>query len=338
LDTIQQSKRVVQQYYDEFDCANTDKLSQILSRHTASSYTWRGMHPFYEQSSPDAVVAIFWKPLRESITALQRRQDIFLAGNNDASLDTQNWVCSMGHLVGLFDQPWLGIPPTGKMVHLRYAEFHRVNHGVISESALFCDIISVMHQAGLQPLPAQTGAGFIYPGPRTHDGLLYDPQDPIESEKTMSLVNKMIGDLSTLNQSGDDNCPPELLARCWHDDMTWYGPAGIGASHTIRRYQLQHQYPFREGLKDKVFNGHIARFAEGNYACFFGWANLTNTAKGGFLGMTGNEKRADMRVVDVYRRDGDKLAENWVFIDLLHYLSMQDLDVLQRMRSIGKTN
>lgn len=30
----------------------------------------------------------------------------------------------------------------------------------------------------------------------------------------------------------------------------------------------------------------------------------------------------------INRRDGDKLAENWVFIDLLHYLSMQGLDVL----------
>jgi hypothetical protein len=43
---------------------------------------------------------------------------------------------------------------------------------------------------------------------------------------------------------------------------------------------------------------------------------------------------AEMRVVDVYRRDGDKLAENWVFIDILHWLSMQGLDVLQRMRQL----
>ena len=39
-----------------------------------------------------------------------------------------------------------------------------------------------------------------------------------------------------------------------------------------------------------------------------------------------------MRVVDVYRRSGDKLAENWVFIDLLHYFRQQGLDVLGRMR------
>ena len=41
-----------------------------------------------------------------------------------------------------------------------------------------------------------------------------------------------------------------------------------------------------------------------------------------------------MRVVDIYRRDGDQLAENWVFIDLLHWLYMQGLDVLARMRQL----
>ena len=77
-----------------------------------------------------------------------------------------------------------------------------------------------------------------------------------------------------------------------------------------------------------------ARIAEGNYAGFFGWANLTNTPTGGFLGLPGNVCRADMRVVDIYRRDGDKLSENWVIIDLLHYLSMQGLDVLGRLEEL----
>jgi hypothetical protein len=44
-----------------------------------------------------------------------------------------------------------------------------------------------------------------------------------------------------------------------------------------------------------------------------------------------------MRVVDIYRRDGDKLAENWVFIDLLHWLSMQGLDVLGRLQDTVKS-
>jgi len=42
-----------------------------------------------------------------------------------------------------------------------------------------------------------------------------------------------------------------------------------------------------------------------------------------------------MRVIDMYRRSGDKLTENWIFIDLLHFWKQQGLDVLERMRTIS---
>jgi hypothetical protein len=333
-DILQNAKSTVRDFHAAFDASADADLVSCLAKHVSEDYFWRGMHPFYEQSGADAVANTFWLPLRKSLSSLQRREDVFMAGCNDADQGASVWVASMGNMMGLFDHDWLGIPATGKMAFLRYAEFHRVSDGVIAESAFFCDVISVMQQAGCDPLPQQTGAAIIQPGPRTHDGLLLGAQPPAEGQQTMALINRMISDLSQLNSSANDRCPPELLAKTWHDDMLWYGPAGIGATYTIPRYQEQHQYPFRTQLKDKVFNGHIARFAEGNYAGFFGWPNLTNTPTGGFLGLPGNDARADMRVVDIYRRDGDKLAENWVFIDLLHWLSMQGLDVLKRLPSV----
>jgi ketosteroid isomerase-like protein len=332
-DILQNAKSTVRDFYAAFDASTDAELTAVLTEHVTSDYFWRGMHPFYEQTGAEAVADVFWLPLRQSFTSLQRREDVFMAGLNDVDGGESVWVASMGNMMGLFDRDWIGIPASGKMVFLRYAEFHRVDDGNITESAFFCDVINIMQQVGHYPLPPQTGAAILAPGPRTHDGQLFEPQSADEGKKTMDLLNRMIADLSQLNESADDRCPPELLARTWHDDMVWYGPAGIGASYTIPRYQEQHQYPFRTQLKDKVFNGHIARFAEGNYAGFFGWANLTNTPTGGFLGLPGNDARADMRVVDIYRRDGDKLAENWVFIDLLHWLSMQGLDVLGRLKT-----
>lgn len=328
----QTAKQTVCDFHAAFDSASDANIASVLSAHTTDDYFWRGMHPFYEQTGAKAVADIFWLPLRNSFASLQRREDVFMAGSNFVDEGASTWVAGMGHMVGLFDCDWLGIPATRKMTFLRYAEFHRVVGEKIAESAFFCDIPSVMHQAGCYPFPPPTGATFLHPGPRTHDGILRDSQPADAGEKTMALVNEMIADLSALNESGDDRCPPEILQKTWHDDMIWYGPTGIGTTYTIPRYQEQHQQPFRTQLKDKVFNGHIARFAEGNYAGFFGWANLTNTPTGGFLGLPGNDTRADMRVVDIYRRDGNKLAENWVFIDLLHWLSMQGLDVLKRIR------
>ncbi len=336
-DRLQNAKKVVLEYYDALDAANGADIALVLHKYTKDDYLWRGMHPFHERSGADEVADAFWKPFRRSFAPVQRRPDVFIAGYNDADGGDTIWVCQMGHLMGLFDEAWLGIPPTGRIAHLRYAEFHRVDANRIAETALFVDVISVMRQAGHYPLPPQAGASFIHPGPRTHDGLLFDEQDRAEGALTMDLVNRMIADLGQANltaaASGDNRVNPDLLASSWHDDMLWMGPEGIGATYTIARYQQQHQYPFRFNLTDKRFHGHVARLAEGNYAAFFGWANLTNRATGGLMGLP-SSNAAEMRVVDVYRRDGDKLAENWVFIDILHWLSMQGLDVLQRMRQL----
>ncbi len=331
-DELQHAKQRVRELNNALDSAADADVASILAERTTPDYHWRGMHPFYEQRGASDVASVFWLPLRESFSFLQRREDVFFAGESVAGDATATWVVGMGHMMGLFDKDWIGIPATRKMTFLRYAEFHRVDNARIAESAFFCDVLGIMQQADCYPLPPQTGAAIIHPGPRTHDGLLLEPQPPAEGEKTMAVLTEMIADLRALNESGNDRCPPELLQKTWHDDMIWYGPAGIGATYTIPRYQEQHQYPFRTHLKDKVFNGHVARLAEGNYAGFFGWSNLTNTPTGGFLGLPGNEVRADMRVVDIYRREGDKLMENWVFVDLLHWLSMQGLDVLDRLR------
>lgn len=350
MQNYQDAKNLILKFQNDMEQATADSVADVLTKYTSDDYEFFGVHPFNRLQGAKAVAEKLWKPLYQAWSPIQRRQDIFMAGTNTVGTEElarmdgeitpdQNgdvWVMSMGHFLGLRDKPWLGIPATRKMGFLRYAEFNCVRDGKIVRTGFFCDIIDVMTQAGINPLPLQTGASFMYPGPRTHDGLLFDARDEKEAADTVDLLTRMIADLSEQNDNPDGRCPPEVLERTWHKDMIWYGPEGIGASYTIPRYQEQHQYPFRENLKDKVFNGHVSRFAEGNYACFFGWPNLSNTPTGGFLGLPASDINAKMRVVDVYRRDGDKLAENWVLIDIPYWLLQQGLDVLERTEGIVK--
>ena len=331
MSDYQVSKSLVLEYFEHLESSNTNEIVSVLKAYQSPDCEFYGSYPFNEQRGPEAIAAAFWEPLYKAFTPVQRRQDIFMAGTNEISGD--EWVMSMGHFMGLFDADWLGIRATRKLVMLRYAEFNCVADGRIVKTGMFCDIVGLMQQVGINPLPPQTGASFVYPGPRTHDGIQLTPQSEEDGDKTLALLNRMIEDLDLLNLSGEDNCPPEYLARTWCDDMTWYGPAGIGATYTIPRYQQQHMYPFREGLTDKVYNGHVCRFAEGNYACFFGWPNLSHTPSGGFMGLPGSG-RTDMRVVDVYRRQGDKLLENWVIIDIPWWLKKQGVDILERTSQI----
>ncbi|MEM9581902.1 MAG: ester cyclase [Pseudomonadota bacterium] len=340
---FQAAKAVTRGYMAAFDRAPADQRLAALQAHTTPNYSWRGLHPFHEQDSAESAIDTFWTPFLNAFNAVQRREVIFFAGLNDCDEFESIWTCSMGHFKALFDQPWLGIRPTRKTVMIRYAEFHRIEGDRIAETALFVDILDVIQQAGLWPLPPMTAASFVHPGPLTNDGQLFAAQDPAEGKKTLATINKMASNISKANAILQGKCdaeplaPHEELSQTWHDDMSWYGPAGIGAVFTIDRYVEQHQEPFRKYLANRVFNGHVARIAEGHYGGFFGWPNLSVTPTGGYMGLPATGQPADMRVVDVYRRDGDKLAENWVFIDMLHFLNQQGLDVLARLKDVSRT-
>jgi len=329
---LQEAKTLVRQFHAALDAANGADIEQAMGQYCAPDLVWRGYHPFNELTGPKAVAKAFWIPLKTSLTRLQRRDDVFFAGLNETDGFQSIWVVAMGHLMGLFDVPWLGIRPTRKLTMLRYCTFHRVSDGKITETAMYFDIPHLMIQAGQDPFPPATGASLVQPGPMTHDGLLYDPQVPADGEATLALINAMISDLGQWNLG----LPlEEELARTWHDDMLWWGPAGIGATYTIPRYAEQHSGPFRAGFTNRSRTNHIARLAEGAYGGFFGWPNFTAEPSGGFMGMPATKQLGEFRVIDIYRRAGDKLAENWIFIDIPHFWMSQGVDVIGRTTDIG---
>jgi len=331
MQDLQDAKTLLRAHYDALDHADPETIASTLATRLSARCHWRGYHPFNEQTGPEAIAATFWHPLRRAFSHVQRREDIFFAGRNEIDGFNGIWVVSMGHLMGLFDAPFLSIPATRKIAMLRYCEFSRVENGQIVEQAMYCDLLHLMRQAGIVRFPDQTAMHLVQPGPRTHDGMVLEAQDPECGKKTLHLIDRMIGAISDANSDPEAHTPRQELLQDWHEDMLWWGPEGIGATYTIDRYIEQHQRPFRRTIDNRVFNGHAARLAEGTYGGFFGWPNLTVTNAAGFMGVPGSDTRIDMRVIDIYRRDGDKLAENWVFIDMLYVLKMQGIDVLAEL-------
>jgi hypothetical protein len=329
---FQAEKALVRAFHAALDSSTPETIEQALSEYVSPDWHWRGMHPFHEQRGAGAVARVFWTPLRNALKPMQRRADIFIAGLNEIDGGNSTWVVEMGHLMGLFERPWLGIRHTLRIALLRYCEFNRVENGKIVETAMFCDIPHLMIQAGQNPFPPQTGATLVQPGPRTHTGLCYEKQDPARGKATMAAIDAMLTNPGAKPQNKDEAA---RLARVWHEDMIWWGPAGIGATYTIERYVRQHSNPFDAALSAGYrFNGHIAKVSESDFGGFFGWANLTLHNAGGYMGMPAGPGPADMRVIDMYRVEDGKIAENWIFIDILHFLAMQGLDVLKRMDAV----
>lgn len=321
---LQSAKKLIRDFHQELMGGKAGSCSEIINRYTASDALWRLVHPFDTCQDNISVAKEFWEPLKSRITSLHQREDIFFAGLNEMDNQASVWVVSMGHLVGLFDHEWIGIKPNGKMAFLRYCLFHKVEDGRIKEITLHADLPHLMAQLGQSPFGTQTGAHLVQPGPRTHDGLLYQPQSEAEGRATLAKINSMIGNLGQWKS----NLPlEEELAIDWHQDMVWWGPAGIGSTFTIPRYAQQHSAPFRAGFTNRSKTNHIARLAEGHYGGFFGWPNFTAEPTGGFMGMPAIKTQGEFRVIDLYRRDGDKLAENWVFIDLLHFYKSCGMEI-----------
>lgn len=330
LPDFQSEKSIIQTYHSAQQAASPGECAAVEAAFSHTDYCWRGFHPFGEINDPNEVGTAFWAPLKTSLTSLQRREDVFFAGTNWLGIDEGTWVVSMGHLMGLFDEPWLGVMPTRKLAFLRYCAFYRVVDDKIADVLMYFDLPHLMTQAGQSIFPVQTAQHLIQPGPQSHGGLLLDQQDPEEGLRTRASIDAMVSDLGQWNLG----LPlEEELARTWHDDMLWWGPEGIGASYTIERYAQQHSGPFRAAFSDRSKTNHIARVAEGEFGGFVGWPNFTATLTASFMGHEPTEKEGEFRVIDIYRRRGDKLHENWIFIDLLHFWNMQGIDYLAKFQT-----
>ena len=322
---LNSAKAFVQSYCFARDAASPGQETDDVSKsYLSNDHAYRGMRPFYELKGPEALAHTVWSPLKSSMSAIQRRPDIFFASHTDIEPDAGTWVVEMGNFLCDFKSEWLGIPATGKTIYLPYVTMSRVDGAAIVETVEFLDILAVLTQAGLNPLVKhQTGGMMMSPGPKTHDGLLMDAQLEDLTRGTYDLAHAMLTDLALSYTS-----PGDHLKRFWHSDMNWFGPTGIGASLSIPGYQRGHTIPF-DAKQDvvQIHDWELA-LAEGNFAAFMWWPCLTLRNTGNYLGAPANNALAEMRVVDLYRRDGDMLAENWIFIDILHFLAEQGVDLL----------
>jgi hypothetical protein len=333
MSSFENEKKLVLEYFNSIDNSNNENLINRISKYTSDDFKMRCTHPFNELNGAEQVANNLWVPIKNSFKPIQRRMDIFYAGINSLDTNEGKWVTSMGHLMGIFNKPFFGIQPNFKSILLRYAEFYKVENDKITEGAIFLDIINLMQQLGLSVIPESTGLVGITPGPMNHKGLKLNVSENAESRKTLELIHRMRDRL--VKRSKMKSVKDELELD-WHNDMIWWGPGGIGASYTIDGYIKGHTKPFQDGLEFIKFGGHILSSAEDDLGGWFGWPNLIMKTKGGYLGLTNaSDIESEMRVVDLYRRDGDKIAENWIFIDHLHFLKLLGIDLLERNKQLS---
>lgn len=279
-------------------------------------------HPINALAGAAGMADGFLAPLLDAFEGLYFRPDIQIGGT---SFDGTDWVSGMGHLVGTFRKPWCGIAPTDRLATIRIGDFHRMENGQAVESFIYFDIPELLIQIGRYPLPQPQGATAQVFGPSTHDGLKGDGHDPVHSAQTYQIMTDMLNGLAT---------PDELWRPYWHGNMMWYGPAAFGRFVGIEEFQ-KFQVPFEAafegwggGLSPLTDTKHFTRFADGEYSCIGGWPSLKGTHVKPYLGFEPTGITTLFRVCDWYRLEGDKIVENWVFVDIPDMLMQWGYDMI----------
>jgi predicted ester cyclase len=284
--------------------------------------------PFEDLDGPDALFDQVYTPLLQAIPDLERRDFIVMAGEANGD----NWIGCGGFYTGVYERPWLDIPPTQHAVFMRYHEFFRVENDQVVEMQALWDIPQVMMQANAWPMTPSLGVEWLVPGPATQDGIITTPHHKAKADASVQLVLDMVMGLKRSPQGVE----AMELDRFWHPKMHWYGPAGIGTARRLSGFRNWHQIPYLKAMPDRkplLENGVL--FGDGDYVGFTAWPGLQVTITGdGWLGIAPSNQKLTMRSLDFWRCENGLLRENWVLVDLLDVHNQLGVDVFARMREI----
>ena len=311
-----------------YDCDASSLQKQLQSLFSADAII-RLANPFETLDGPDALFEQAYHPLLDAIPDLERRDFIMMAGSSG----DDNWVGCAGHYIGVFEHPWLDIPPTRHAAFMRYHEFFRIEDNKIVEMQALWDIPQLMMQASAWPMSPSLGVEWMVPGPASNDGIITAPYNTIRAERSKKLVVDMLVAMGKYPLQGDVDIME--LDHYWHPKMMWYGPAGIGSMRRIAGFRNWHQIPFLNAMPDRKgsITGKAIFFGDHDYAATTGWPNLQVTVSGnGWMGIAPANQKITMRSLDFWRCENGSIRENWVLVDLLSVYNQLGVDVFARMR------
>lgn len=179
-----QNKRGVTEFLARM--ASTDK-AVALRLHCHPDCRFEAFHPFNTLVGVEAAVAAFWGSLKTSFPDHEHRIAFTFAGKYEG----RDMVSTWGQVMGTFDEPWLGIPPTKGLTFLRFGFTAIVRDGKIAKAYVLLDIVDVMRQAGFYPLREMPGSAEAWPFPPQDAGATARGYASVLGEKSLRIVREM---------------------------------------------------------------------------------------------------------------------------------------------------
>ncbi len=313
----------------------SDGARRALDAVIAPDAELRLCHPFDAATGAQGYWDVLMMPLAAAMPDAERRDYIVIAGEDEHG---HLWLGAGGFYCGTFAAPFLDIPPTGHLAHMRFHEFYRFEDGRVVETQMIWDLPEVMMQAHAWPMAPSLGREWCPPAPMTLDGLQPAAGDPARSRETRQHIIDM---LKAMTRHPREPAEAMEMPRYWHERMNWYGPSGIGSARGIAGFRNWHQIPFLRAMPDRGQHAEAIThhfFGDGDYAGVTGWPDMKQTlTHDGWMGIAPAGQPLEMRSLDFWRRGPDgRIRENWVMVDLLHVYRQLGVDVMARLREFNK--
>jgi len=153
-------------------------------------------------------------------------------------------------------------------------------------------------------------------GSRPEQAVLSRDTDMSKTQKTRAVIEGMVDGLN--DHRIDD------IGQFFAEGFRWMGNFGCGTKHGLQEFQDNWQRPFQAAFSDKVCVDE-ARLFMGEWAAAFGRQEATHS--GEFMGIAPTGKRIEIRYMDFWKVEGDKITDNWVMVDFPHVLAQLGHDV-----------
>ena len=326
-----ENKRIIKAWSDDLRYVTPDTVGECLNKYWDKDSMFHGFQPIGDLNGTTPLCDEFYRPYLMAFPNAKKHLHFLLAGTSNE----KEWVVAGGNLVGNFMEPWLGIPSTKLSTWVRFVELYEMQDGKIIRAHMLYDLLSLLNQAGFRFFNA-LAPEIVIPGPIPYNGVIMEQSDPADAKISMALEKKWretgLRQLQKLEKTITPDKPAmAIVNEYFQKDMMWYGPDSIGSTKGIRNYLSRKELPWQLSMHETEFKKPSVRIAESDYVMTFGETNVVHNGAELF-GLPASGKNISLNNCQIYRREGDRFAENFCLMDMTYLLQQLGVDILKRVR------
>ncbi len=153
-------------------------------------------------------------------------------------------------------------------------------------------------------------------GKRPKQAVLTRETDLSKTQQTQAVIEHMVDGLND-HRIGD-------IGEFFADSFRWMGNYGCGTKNGLKEFQDNWQKPFQAAFSEKVCIDE-ARLFMGEWGAAFGRQEAIHS--GNFMGVEPTGKKVEIRYMDFWKVEKNKIADNWVMVDFPFVLKQIGVDV-----------